>query len=65
MMTPFDTSLMHHKAEKYRLPTEEERVARAEAKRRARAAFRAFVAQVFEFAPRHGTVIPKAQATIR
>ena len=65
MMTPFDTNLMTHTAEKHRHPTQAERHARAEEKRRNRAAFWTFVDTVFGMVPRHGAVLPKAQLHVR
>ena len=65
MMTPFDTNLMTHKAEKHRLLTQVEREARAEEKRGNRAALWAFVEKVFEMAPRHGDVLSQNSALSR
>ncbi|MDH5798936.1 MAG: hypothetical protein OEZ19_10245 [Paracoccaceae bacterium] len=63
MMTPFDTNLMSHTADKHRHLSEAERIAHAEQRRRALSSFRAFVALVFASAPRHGVVLPKIPAS--
>jgi hypothetical protein len=53
MLTPFDTALLRHPADRHRIPTAHERLAASRRKSGRHKIFRAFVARIFRRTSRH------------